>query len=79
MTLYEVEGKQIGKTVDDPIFEPFPEIIALAEKIKSERFGYGTYEFFDNAYQKKIKKGTFWTTVGDQSDGFRLMLTVDLE
>lgn len=79
VVLYETDSPQIGKTLEDPLFKQFPEVLALAKTVIAERSGYGTYEFFDNAHQKKIRKGTFWTTVGNPEDEFRLMLTVDLE
>lgn len=77
--LYETDSSQIEMSMEDPIFEQFPVLLALSERTMAERSGYGTYEFFDESHQQIIKRGSYWTTTGNLGDEFRLILTVDLE
>ncbi len=77
--LYEADVSQIGlNAFDAPIFNQFPDLIALAGRIKAERSGYGTYEFYNDQHTQKIKKGLYWTTVYHQGTPIRLLLTLEM-
>lgn len=76
--LYETDASQIGlNSFEAPVFKQFPDLMALAERIKMDTSGYGTYEFYNNEHTQKVKKVTYWTTVYHQGEPIRLLLTTE--
>jgi hypothetical protein len=75
--LYETDASQIGlNAFEDPMFRQFPNLIALAERIRMDSSGYGTYEFYNGQHTQTVKKGLYWMTIYHQGEPIRLMLTV---
>jgi hypothetical protein len=66
-------------TFEDPLFQQYPDLLAIGERARYERTGYGAYEFLSDTHQQIVKKGVYWTTVGCQTSDFKLMLTTELE
>jgi hypothetical protein len=79
MNLYDTDKSQIGSNLSSPIYKQFPEVLNLGKTACLTRTGYGTYSFFDQAHKKVIKKGVYWTTLANQGEEMRLMLTIELE
>ena len=79
MNLYDTDRSQIGLNLSSPIYQRFPETLNLGKMACQTRTGYGTYNFFDQAHDKVVKKGVYWTTLANQGDEMRLMLTIELE
>lgn len=74
LIVYDPDQGQIGKnTLSDPLFEPFPELTALAGVMSRERMGNGTYNFHD-AEGMNVTKEAMWTTVGIRGTEWRLVL-----
>jgi hypothetical protein len=74
LIVYEPDTGQIGKNAfSDPLFRPFPELIALAGNMSRERVGNGTYTFID-AKGMNVTKEAIWTTVGIRGTEWRLVL-----
>lgn len=74
LIIYEPDTGQIGKNAfSDPLFRPFPELIALAGNMSRERVGNGTYTFID-AKGMNVTKEALWTTVGIRGTEWRLIL-----
>ncbi|MEI7433896.1 MAG: hypothetical protein WCJ93_06570 [Methanomicrobiales archaeon] len=74
LIVYEPDTGQIGKNAfSDPLFRPFPELIALAGNMSRERVGNGTYTFMD-AEGTNVTKEAMWTTVGIRGTEWRLVL-----
>lgn len=75
--LYETDTSQIGlNAFEDPMFRQFPDLIAIAERVRTDSSGYGTYEFYNNQHKQTVKKGLYWTTIYHQGEPIRLMLTL---
>jgi hypothetical protein len=75
--LYETDASQIGlNTFEDAAFKQFPDLMALAERVRRDVSGYGTYEFYNDQHMQTVKKGLYWTTIYHQGEPIRLMLTV---
>jgi hypothetical protein len=75
--IYETDASQIGlNAFEAPVFKQFPDLMALAERIRTEGSGYGTYEFYNDGHTQVAKKGLYWTTIYHQGEPIRLMLTV---
>jgi len=79
MTLYETDRSQIGLNLSSPIYRQFPELLNLGKMACQTRTGYGTYSFFDKTHGKVIKKGVYWTTIANQGEEMRLMMTIEQE
>ncbi len=70
--IYDSDAEEIGRnTFTDPLFQPFPDLLAVAERVKVERSGKGSYEIFGTARE------VFWTTVDYQGEEMRLLLSRD--
>jgi hypothetical protein len=79
LILYETDASQIGLNAsENPMFKQSPDLVAVIEKIRMDRSGYGTYEFYNDQHTQKMKKGLYWTTIYHQGEPIRLMLTVEL-
>jgi hypothetical protein len=75
--LYETDASQIGlNTFEDPAFKQFPDLMALAERVRTDVTGYGTYEFYNDQHTQTVRMGIYWTTIYHQGEPIRLMLTV---
>lgn len=74
LIVYEPDTVQIGKNAfSDPLFKPFPDLIAFAGKISRERVGNGTYTFTDGKGMN-VTKEAMWTTVGIRGAEWRLVI-----
>lgn len=70
--IYDTNAEEIGRnTFTDPLFMPFSDLLAVAERVKMERSGKGSYEIFETARE------VFWTTVDYQGEEVRLLLSQD--
>ena len=75
--LYETDPSQIGlNAFEYPVFKQFPDLMALAERVRTDVSGYGTYEFYNDQHTQTVRKGIYWTTIYHQEEPIRLMLTV---
>lgn len=74
LVVYEPDTGQIGKNaLSDPLFKPFPDLIAFAGKMSRERVGNGTYTFTDGKGMN-VTKEAMWTTVGIRGAEWRLVI-----
>lgn len=65
------DADQIGRnTFSDPLFQPFPELLAMAERVEMERSGRGTYKISGTEYE------LLWTTIDYQGREIRLLLSM---
>jgi hypothetical protein len=78
LVLYDTDASQIGLSLDAPMFKQFPDLIALAERIRMNSTGYGSYKFYNDQHTQNVKKGVYWTTIYCQGGPIRLMLTVNM-
>jgi branched-chain amino acid transport system substrate-binding protein len=62
--LYDPDPKQIGKNLfDDPLYQPFKELLQLGRSIASQNTGSGHYSFYETGTTKLVTKEAHWTTV----------------
>jgi len=72
--IYDSDADQIGRnTLTDPLFQPFPDLLAVGERVNMMRSGTGSYEIFGT------ERELFWTTVDYQGEEMRLLLSVDAD
>lgn len=77
--LYETDPTQILLNRSSSIYQAYPSVLKLADRMSAERTGYGTYEFLDQSHNETIKKGCYWTTVPNEGTEMRIILTLDLD
>jgi polar amino acid transport system substrate-binding protein len=74
---YDRDESQIGKNLfDDPLYSPYPNLLALGEKMVTARSGHSYYSFQVTEGNKRIvTKDAYWTTAGLHGREWRLVLT----
>ena len=77
--LYETDQSQILLNKSSLMYQSYPALMKLFDRMSAERTGYGTYEFLAQSHDKTIKKGCYWTTIPNKGTEMRLVLTLELE
>ncbi|HOT06623.1 MAG TPA: hypothetical protein PLI05_06245 [Methanotrichaceae archaeon] len=77
--LYETDPSQQFLNKSSDVYQPYPSILELINRISSERTGYGTYEFLDQSHQETILNGCYWTTIPNMGTEIRILLTLELD
>jgi hypothetical protein len=73
--LYDADKEEVGRMLfDDPMYKPFPQLLALGTLISREKKGAGSYEFKQEGLEKLVKKDAHWTTVGLHDTEWRLVV-----
>ena len=74
---YDRDASQIGKYLfEDPLYKPYPSLLALGEKMITARSGHGYYSFQVTEGNKWIvTKESYWTTAGLHGREWRLVVT----
>ncbi len=73
LIIYDVDAKQIGLNIfSDPLYQPFPELIALCRRMADAREGSGGYRFYRKVGEAPIAKTVEWRTVELHGTPWRL-------
>jgi hypothetical protein len=73
--LYDPDVEEIGRNLfEDPLYQPFTQLLSLGKKIAVESSGSGYYEFFGRGLIKQVKKKASWVTVGLHGTEWRLVV-----
>lgn len=74
---YDRDASQIGKNLfEDPLYEPYPSLLELGEKIIAVRSGHGYYDFqVTEGDNRVVTKESYWTTAGLHGREWRLVVT----
>ncbi|MCK4735989.1 MAG: hypothetical protein KAT65_26275, partial [Methanophagales archaeon] len=73
--LYDPDVEEIGRNLfEDPLYQPFTQLLSLGKKIAVESSGSGHYEFFGRGLIKEVKKRASWVTVGLHGTEWRLVV-----
>ncbi len=74
---YDRDESQIGKYLfTDPLYQPYPSLLALGERMIANRSGHGSYSFqVKEADTRVVTKEVYWTTVGLHDQEWRLAVT----
>ena len=63
VVLFDQDTLEIGRNVlTDPLYKPFPELIAAATLINKEQSGETYYSFYQTGTDIKVVKKTYWKT-----------------
>jgi hypothetical protein len=77
-TLFDTDPTQALLNRSSSLYQDFPELLRLFDRMVVERTGYMAYEFLDESHAKTIKKGCYWTTIPNRGTQIRLALTLEL-
>lgn len=73
--IYDADKEEIGRMLfEDPMYKPFPQLVAVGTMAVRERSGAGSYEFKQVGSEKLVKKDAYWTTVGLHGTEWRLVV-----
>lgn len=76
--LYETDSSQILLNRSSPLYQDYPTLLKLFDRMRYERTGYGTYEFLDQSRENILRKGCYWTTIPNKGTEMRLVIRLDL-
>lgn len=74
--IYDVDQEQIGTmTLSNPAYQNYPQLLAICQRMATEKSGYGIYEFSTSLSSTEVvKKECFWTTIGIYGTEWRLSI-----
>lgn len=74
LSLYDSDPGQVGKNLfDDPMYQSYPQLLALGKNVTAERFGMGSYIFLNKEHDRNVTKEVYWTSVGLHGNEWRLV------
>lgn len=73
--LYETDPSQILLNISSALYQDYPELLGLFDRMSMERTGFGTYRFLDQSHGETVKKGCYWTTIPNEGSEMRIVLT----
>jgi hypothetical protein len=73
--IYETDSSQIGKnTFVDPLFQSFPQLLALGREVSAKSSGTGHYQFLNPESKQTVNKEAIWVTFSLHGAEWRIML-----
>jgi len=79
MVIYCSNGKETGKNLlTDPRYKDYPELLAMGEKMVTQKTGSAEYTYISDSTGQPVKKTAFWTTIGLHDTEWRLVSIVEL-
>ncbi|VVB72177.1 Cache domain protein [uncultured archaeon] len=74
---YDRDSSQIGKNLfEDPLYKPYPSLLALGKMMTKARSGHGYYSFqVTEGNRKQVTKESYWTTAELYGREWRLVVT----
>jgi hypothetical protein len=73
--LYDADKEEIGRMMfEDPMYKPFPQLLAVGTMASREKTGAGSYEYKQEGLEKVVRKDAYWTTVGLHGTEWRLVV-----
>ena len=75
LIVYETDPTQIGLNLfTDPLYQPYPELVALGERIAAESSGAGDYSFVVHGTDTVVRKHAVWDTVSLDGTDWRVVI-----
>lgn len=76
LILYDPDVEEIGRNLfTDPLYQPFPELLALGAEIAADESGSGSYTFLGRGMSAAVEKSASWVTVGLHGTDWRVVAT----
>ena len=76
LILYDPDVEEIGRNLfTDPLYQPFPELLALGAEIAANESGSGSYTFLGHGMSALVEKSASWVMVGLHGTEWRVVAT----
>ncbi len=76
LSLYDSDPGQVGKNLfDDPMYQGYPQLLALGKNVVAEPSGKGGYVFLNKQHDRNVTKEVYWTSVGLHGNEWRLVVS----
>ncbi len=76
LSLYDSDPSQVGRILfDDPMYRPYPQLLALGKNVVAKRSGMGSYVFLNKQHDRNVTKEVYWTSVGLHGNEWRLVVS----
>lgn len=76
LVIYDMDASQIGlNAFRDALYQPFPDLVALARKVAAANEGTGSYRFHQKGSETPVEKVAYWRTVALHGATWRLVIT----
>ncbi|MBN1455803.1 MAG: hypothetical protein JW945_06110 [Methanomicrobia archaeon] len=76
LILYDPDREEIGRNLfTDPLYQPYPELLALGTEIAANTSGSGSYTFLGRGMSAPVEKSASWVTVGLHGTDWRVVAT----
>jgi hypothetical protein len=76
--LFDTDPSQALFNKSSSLYQDYPELLSLFDRMSLERTGYQTYDFLDEVHSRTIKKGCYWTAIPNRGMQMRLVLTLEI-
>jgi hypothetical protein len=76
--LFDTDPTQALFNRSSSLYQDYPGLLNLFDRMSIERTGYEAYEFLDESHAETIEKGCYWTTIPNRGTQMRLVLTLEL-
>lgn len=76
--LFDTDPSQALFNKSSSLYQDYPELLRLFDRMSLERTGYQTYDFLDEVHSRTIKKGCYWTAIPNRGMQMRLVLTLEI-
>ncbi|MBI4799890.1 MAG: cache domain-containing protein [Desulfarculus sp.] len=74
--IYDQDPQEIDRNLfSDPLYQGYPELVALGRRIQNQPTGQGGYSFLAQGGDKAVSKQCQWDSVGLHGTWWRLVLT----
>ena len=74
LMLYDRDAAEVGTyTFSDPMYADNPELLAVAERMRTERKGTGSYTFAAEGSSSPVRKEVVWASVGLHGTEWRVV------
>jgi hypothetical protein len=76
LILYDPDVEEIGRNLfTDPLYQPFPELLALGVEIAADESGSRSYTFLGRGMSAPVEKSASWVMVGLHGTDWRVVAT----
>ncbi|MBI5521396.1 MAG: cache domain-containing protein [Desulfarculus sp.] len=74
--IYDQDPQEVDRNLfSDPLYQDYPELVALGRRIQAQGAGQGGYSFLAQGSDKAVNKQCLWDSIGLHGTWWRLVLT----
>ena len=74
LIVYDFDTTEIGRNLfQDPLYQPYSQLLSLGSKIITQDSGAGSYEFLSAGMGQPVKKQAYWASMGLHGTSWRIV------